>query len=305
MRWLVLLLLLPTASACSLAGPVPLPGAFILWDPDTGDTQSFEVTKRGLGADCSLSNRFAIGAGQFAWVEGNLIRVASLATGTITEHYWRDDLQGIGLVEEGLIVYSVTGRHPAYAESYHLIDDEVEVIYQSQSDGVSALAGSLRYRAFGESPLVDVLTGETILATTDGAALGGGDLYLIGVTEQHLFFERDDIHVYDIDRDRWETFTVDGWSRAVGDRIIVGQDDVLTVIDIDTKQRRGFERPPLDLLGAGEGWVVFGAYSIDHLEEPWRPPFEIRPETEWIPMPFLLPVALLVAARLRGPGPKH
>ncbi|HVM44781.1 MAG TPA: hypothetical protein VM582_02505, partial [Candidatus Thermoplasmatota archaeon] len=67
---LVLLLVLaaPTAAACSLAGPVPPPGAFTLRFAD-GTERDVAVEGRLLGAMCELSNRHALAGDLFAWVE--------------------------------------------------------------------------------------------------------------------------------------------------------------------------------------------------------------------------------------------
>ena len=68
---LVLIALLPgTAAACSLAGPVPGPGHFFLYELSTGDEVEIPVHQRSLGASCELSNAFAFDGKRFAWVEG-------------------------------------------------------------------------------------------------------------------------------------------------------------------------------------------------------------------------------------------
>lgn len=68
---LILLALLPgTAAACSLAGPVPGPGHFFLYELATGDELEIPVHQRSLGASCDLFNPFAYDGTRFAWIEG-------------------------------------------------------------------------------------------------------------------------------------------------------------------------------------------------------------------------------------------
>ncbi|HEX9816205.1 MAG TPA: hypothetical protein VGB18_04430 [Candidatus Thermoplasmatota archaeon] len=68
---LILLVILPgTTAACSLAGPVPGPGHFFLYDLATGDELEIPVHQRSLGASCDLFNPFAYDGERFAWIEG-------------------------------------------------------------------------------------------------------------------------------------------------------------------------------------------------------------------------------------------
>ncbi|HUR68791.1 MAG TPA: hypothetical protein VM370_06050 [Candidatus Thermoplasmatota archaeon] len=66
---LALLTLAPTAAACSMAGPVPGPGAFILVPDDGGANVTIPVEGRMSGAGCELSNAHLLQDGTFAWLE--------------------------------------------------------------------------------------------------------------------------------------------------------------------------------------------------------------------------------------------
>lgn len=66
---LLLALLAPTAAACSLAGPVPGPGAFTLVPMEGGLPVVIAVEGRELGAACELSNPHALEGTTFAWRE--------------------------------------------------------------------------------------------------------------------------------------------------------------------------------------------------------------------------------------------
>lgn len=76
MRWIpaalvtAFALLSTSAAACSLAGPVPGPGQFFLFDLTSGKEIEVPVAGRWLGAGCELSNPFAFDGATFAWSEG-------------------------------------------------------------------------------------------------------------------------------------------------------------------------------------------------------------------------------------------
>lgn len=84
----LLVLAVPPAQACSLAGPVPGPGMFELRPVDSASPPvRIEVEGRILGAMCDLSNPHALGGGWFAWFEHDMaggpwsLHARDLATG--------------------------------------------------------------------------------------------------------------------------------------------------------------------------------------------------------------------------------
>lgn len=75
------LLLAPAASACDLVAEPRAPARFFVLGLDGQAVWDGVVTDRGLGADCSLSNRGDLDGQTFAWMEGDDIHVVDLGSG--------------------------------------------------------------------------------------------------------------------------------------------------------------------------------------------------------------------------------
>lgn len=128
---LLLALLAPTAAACSLAGPVPPPGAFTLRWPD-GDARVVPVEGRLLGGMCELSNKHDLGDGLFAWVEVDQhvsdapwnVHVLDLGTGKtiVIEDVARASLDAIGVYDRTVLVGWRDWRSPDGPTSVIAID---------------------------------------------------------------------------------------------------------------------------------------------------------------------------------------
>lgn len=71
---LLVLLLAPTAAACTLRETPPGPGAFVLTDLADGTEWRVEVDGRALGGTCELSNHHALAGGWLAWIEAGRLR---------------------------------------------------------------------------------------------------------------------------------------------------------------------------------------------------------------------------------------
>jgi hypothetical protein len=66
-----MLVLLPSAAACTLAEEPPDPARFVVWNPDTDERHVIDVTGRELGAECGLANDFAYDGRHFAWLSAD------------------------------------------------------------------------------------------------------------------------------------------------------------------------------------------------------------------------------------------
>lgn len=314
---LLLALLAPTAAACSLAGPVPGPGAFTLMPMDDGEQIVIAVEGRELGAGCELSNPHALDGTTFAWRETDWPR-----SGVRYEAHLLDLATG----EKRTLRYGA-----GHTEGFALWDGRLLYVESAFQDGAPP---TVRVKQ------LDLATGaEDVALALPGehhVSVSARDGLVFAITRANGYEGPDAVHLFDLGSSRWILAGVPmreltgeeiGWGRVLsaewvelgareGTRLyhvptgaiseprppaaptfgVAGtlvdgwmygslwdteaSKEVLTRFRFPDGPRERVETPPGRLVGIVPGFYVLGAYSAP----------ELHPlgELQWVERPAVL-----------------
>jgi len=275
------LALVPAAQGCSFSEEPPGPGVFYVWDVTTGPL-SVAVHQRGLGGMCELSNVHGVDAGRFAWVEGGRIRYVDLAGGGRGDVAWTGGPpQDLSVVDGAFLVRENTGQGSERMHKVWRVEASGATGLLHATPVFGRLHGPYYVTESGGVGIVDVRTGEeTVPPRTahERGYTGPEEPGFVGTDGRFLVYQATGAAyaVHDVETGSWRQLT---WTEfQVGAEVAAGRlytvrDGTLTLVDLATGARREATVPPVDLLGAGGGNVVFGAYSAADVQGSWRAPF--------------------------------
>lgn len=260
------------ASACSLAGPVPEPAAFHVWDPDTDDRVRLTVDERRLGADCSLANPHALDGDTFAWTERGHeleVHVYDLVEGTSqTLSFDREGPNEIGLAGDRLLL-----RDGDEVDVWDLAAEEWRALpFEAGEDESLQLEDGLVVRQDrGEEPSVSLYDAEEERWVVEQRSLAS-----IGVPGDALVAEASDAWVlFTSGREAWawqvgtdeardtEELYEGRWSELDGD-VLYSQEhgEPFVRLELPFGDLEEIGEPPVGWLRtADEGRLVLGDYS--------------------------------------------
>lgn len=326
-RWVVpalaalLLIVVPSASACSLARVPPEPGAFFLWNPTDEETHAVPVDGRELGAGCELSNPFGLTHERLAYASSNhgsqtaRVLVHNLTTNQTT----RIDTQAERITDVSLFEDAVLALEERYEEdrelSVHLHGLEEESSRRLPVDA------SQRSQIVLEGALVIVLDrGEDARLSVYDAREDAWRFEDRGLedpavpehpgiraaSQRWLLFGLDDPGLYDLEGEQAHEFTLPNGASPVGideARLFYATredgEHILWRVDLPDGNHQRVGAAQHDPLGASAGWVVLGAYSAPNVSEEGGPFVEAANPVP-APGPYLAAGMIGLAAALWG-----
>lgn len=247
----LLLLLAPTVSACSFAGPVPGPAAFTLVPMEGGEARTIVVDGRMSGGMCELSNPHLLVDGVFAWMEYQYPRSGSyreahlldLATGEKRViRLASPDVDKFGL-RDGKLVYQARDFSGALPPPSVFYVHDVET-------------GDLETLPFPDGNWVSMATDGRYLAASrrENGYEGPDRIYLYDITTRSWVFENETAAQLTGDAFAWMVAVGDGW-------LVASARDAYVAYDIGTGARHwlnGTREAPVrvDRIGAVvDGWA--------------------------------------------------